>query len=112
MKDDIVSKLQNLLFLRGELSEAETSYVLAQIRKLSEYLSDPESEKYSTLLFYSDWALHTKLDWNPVKKILRELGANWSPGRGSSDNIEFFGFLTLREELEKFLEDFGLPQIG
>lgn len=109
MKDDIVSKLRELLYLKGELSEAETLYVLAQLRKLSEHLSDIESEEYSALLFYCDWALHTKLDRSPVKKILQELGNNWEPGWGSGGNLEFFGFITFRNELIAFLKSLGLP---
>lgn len=109
MRDDIISKLYALLISRVELSEAETLYVLVQIRKLSEGLSEEESRKYSTLLFYCDWALHTKLDRNPAKRILEELGEGWVPGWGSDEKEEFFGFATFGSELAAFLKEFNLP---
>lgn len=108
MKNDIVLKLQNLL-LKEELSEPETLYVLAQIRKLSEYLLNKESEQYSSLLFYCDWALHAKLNRSPVKRVLQDLANNWVPGYGPNGKNEFFGFITFRNELEFFLKTFNLP---
>lgn len=112
MQVDIASKLNDLFHLKiikGEdISEPETLYVLAQIRKLSERFSDKECEKYSTLLFYCDWALHTKLDRRPVRQILEDLGENWIPGWGSNGKESFFGFVTFREELESFLEEFAI----
>lgn len=112
MQVDIVSKLNDLFLLKAikgeDISEPETLYILAQIRKLSERLSDEECEKYSTLLFYCDWALHTKLDRRPVRKILEYLGENWVLGWGSNGKEAFFGFVTFREELESFLKEFGI----
>jgi hypothetical protein len=109
MKDNIASKLQNLLFSRGELSEAETLYVLAQVRKFSENLSDKDIEKYSVLLFYCDWVLHIKLNHNPVRRILQNLGDSWSSDYESNWKAEFLSFITFRNEFETFLRDFDLP---
>lgn len=112
MREDIVSKLNDFFlqkaFKGDDITEQETLYTLAQIRKLSEHLTDKECEIYSTLLFYCDWALHTKLDRAPVRKVLEDLGENWKLGWGPNGKDEFFGFITFREELETFLRNFGI----
>jgi hypothetical protein len=65
MKNDIVSKLNQHL-AAGITREADVLYVLAEIRKLFEHART--AQNYPVLAFYTNWALHTKIDREPWAK--------------------------------------------
>jgi|ERR1035437_2645921 hypothetical protein len=65
----IEEKLTHHLSSKGPLTESRVVYILVETRKLLE-LQD-ELDRYSTLRFFCDWALHTELSRAGAQRILR-----------------------------------------
>jgi hypothetical protein len=108
MKNEIVIKLNRHL-ASGIEREADVVYVLAEIRKLFEHLRS--ARKYPVLAFYTNWALHTKIDREPWAraglKMLEEVVTEFRSGFGPSEQIvkavdDVLSFQKLRRELLTF----------
>jgi hypothetical protein len=62
MQNEIVRKLNGQLD-HGFEREADVLYVMAEVRKLFEHVLT--ARRYPVLAFYSNWALHTRIDREP-----------------------------------------------
>jgi hypothetical protein len=100
MQTQIISKLNE--FLKNEIkSEADVVYILSRIRKLWESLGKPD--KYTKLIFYCDWALHTNIKNTDrveyeLKQFINDTFSN-----------EIIDFTLFKKEFQIFLKDFELP---
>src|SRR5205807_8448919 len=65
MQNEIVRKL-NCQLERGFEREADVLYVMAEVRKLFEHVRTVR--KFPVLAFYSNWALHSRIDREPWAK--------------------------------------------
>lgn len=88
MQNEIVAKLNR--HLAADIrTEADVVYVLAEIRKLFEHARS--TRKYPVLAFYSNWALHTKIDREPWAKaglkILEDMVSGLQAGNGRPDAV-------------------------
>lgn len=113
MRDSIVGKIIDES--RGGItSEAQTLYVLAEIRKII-VDHDNNNKRYPTLSFICDWVLHAKLDRKGAKSMLDNVylyfaGLDLYPGL--KKNSSFYPFLMLiffRKEMELFFKDNDIP---
>jgi hypothetical protein len=109
MEKDIVTKLSRELHI-GISTEAQTVYLLVEIRKLMEHNT---TKRFDTLKMFCDWGLHIELSRNrQIQKFLDEFDAavgRTDSGYGPKD----IGYLSLgkfKEALREFVKDFGLPQ--
>jgi hypothetical protein len=67
-RESIVEKLRAEID-KGIETEAQASYVMAEVRKLLE--QQQAKEQYEYLTFHCDWAVHSKLQGRTTQKILR-----------------------------------------
>lgn len=65
MQNEIVRKL-NCQLKQGFEREADVLYVMAEVRKLFEHVRT--IRKFPVLAFYSNWALHSRIDREPWAK--------------------------------------------
>jgi len=65
----IVDKLDGE-FNKGISSQAQVVYVLVEIRKLIEMTH--RTDQYLTLVFYCEWALHSRLDRTGALRLLQK----------------------------------------
>jgi hypothetical protein len=113
-RTEITSELFEHLNKPPETKKCVT-YALVQIRKVLEY--DKESEGYSGLKFFCDWAMHIKLEWNGAQKILSVLDerlGHYNPLVPESIDPdgkawEIFSFQLFRNHLLAFLKKYDLP---
>src|SRR5260370_33831338 len=109
MKNEIVSKLNQ--HLASEITrEADVVYVLAEIRKLFEHVRT--SKNYPVLAFYTNWALHTKIDREPWARaglrMLEDIVIGFQAGsRGSEEVLKGVTGLLSFQQLHRQLLDFG-----
>lgn len=109
MKNEIVSKLNQ--HLDADITrEADVVYVLAEIRKLFEHLRT--AQNYPVLAFYTNWALHTKIDREPWAraglKILEDVVSGYQGGsRGPEEVLKAVTGLLSFQQLHRQLLDFG-----
>jgi hypothetical protein len=120
MTEEIIRKLTNEI-LAGINSEAQVVYVMAGIRKLIE--RDERGEEFPTLKFHCDWVLHSKLEGSAAKQILRlfdsaeermQQGKTFEqlPSKIRREIDKVSQMESFQEELEKFLNTYGLPSIS
>jgi len=109
MRNEIVVKL-NRHVASGIKREADVVYVLAEIRKLLEHLRT--TKRYPVLAFYTNWALHTKIDrerWARAGlKILEDVVTQFQAGSGRPEEVvkAVDGVLSF-QKLHRDLLDFG-----
>ncbi len=97
---EILNKLKDELE-KGIETEAQVVYILSRIRKYLELRNFPG--QYKQLNFYSNWALHTKIDrTEPVRDVLLEF-------LNQPLEARFLRFTHFHQELKKFLVDHNLP---
>jgi hypothetical protein len=116
MADELCRKLTAELG-KGITTEAQVVYLMAGIRKLIE--RDDVADKYDTLNFHCNWALHAKLDREAATIILhlfdsaegqkREGGdyEELSPLKGEIDRISKME--RFKDQMRSFLEQYQLP---
>ena len=109
MRNEIIDKL------RRELSshictEPQVVYILVEIRKLLD--QEDVRDKYRTLEFYCDWALHPHLTRNKVAhQVVKEFDDVATPSAVITQRLqEVISLIELRNELEAFLDKYGLPK--
>ncbi|MBP9836794.1 MAG: hypothetical protein KBC78_03090 [Candidatus Pacebacteria bacterium] len=103
MKEDILqTKIRRELESLPIDTEARVLYLLVEIRKVLEH----DNIHNSTLRFYGDWVVHTKLDRAFSQKIYEILRKEDTPARS-----KIISFDTLRVELKAFLSHYELPTI-
>jgi len=68
MQSEIVRKL-NCQLEHGFEREADVIYVMAEVRKLFEHVRTVR--KFPVLAFYSNWALHTRIDLASLRRFVR-----------------------------------------
>lgn len=98
-------------------TEPKTLYLLAEIRKFIDRYIQEEKNKYPNLYFYCNWVLHVEMYRTPAKNILRRFESNLAGSNNLKEisNIikkqekDFYSFLSLKEELQSFLEINDLP---
>src|ERR1035441_289878 len=111
MEPDVVNKLRGPL--SAELSEAQVVYILTLVRKLLDYRNT--AARFSYLRFFSDWALHVRVDRTGAKRVLRHFD-EWFPtlveneGR-AADACRFFILFGFHLEFTWLLRDLSLPKI-
>ena len=109
MKNEIVGKLNQ--HLASEITkEADVVYVLAEIRKLFEHVQT--AKNYPVLAYYTNWALHTKIDREPWAKaglrVLDDIVSGFQSGsRGSEEVLKGVTGLLSFQQLHRQLLDFG-----
>jgi hypothetical protein len=116
---DICRKLKPELDT-GITTEVQVVYLLAGIRKLME--RDQRHGEYADLKFHCNWALHSKLNRDRAKAVLRQFDDAYAllkgnirlhelpaPLRGEIDRISKMD--SFQEELSKFLEAYNLPPL-
>lgn len=115
MTEAIIKKLTAELN-KGITTEVQVVYLLAGIRKLIE--RDEAAERYLTLNFHCDWALHSKLDRAGAKAILERLDEALPLLKGGAKLHELpepldriFQMKSFREELSQFLNAYELPPL-
>jgi hypothetical protein len=98
-------------------TEPKALYLLAEIRKFIDGYCQKEKNNYPNLYFYCNWVLHVEMDRTPAKKILNRFESNIL-GSNKLDEIsniikkqekDFYSFVSLKEELQSFLEMNDLP---
>jgi hypothetical protein len=114
MQNEIVKKLNGHLNA-GIAREADVVYTLAEIRKLFEHTR--AMKKYPVLAFYTNWALHTKIDREPWAKaglkILEDTVCRYQAGSGQPEEVlrevtDLFSFQKLHRELLDFGAEYGI----
>ena len=96
-------------------NESQLVYIMSKLRKLLEQQSNSQPT-FSTVNFYCNWVLHTKLDISAVAddivRVLDDLhkAAN-KVTAASFPNAHLLGFSKLRQELKACLTYFGLPTL-
>ncbi len=109
MRNEIVNKLNQ--HLASDITrEADVLYTLAEIRKLFEHART--TRKYPVLAFYTNWALHTKIDREPWAKaglkMLEDIVSGFQAGSRASEEVlkGVIGLLSF-QQLHRQLLDFG-----
>ena len=119
MTRDIIRKLAGELDT-GITTEVQVVYLLAGIRKLIE--RDKIEEQYARLKFHCDWALHSSMDREAAKSILKQFDAAYVLLRGNIEldklpstlRVEIDRISQMRSferELLRFLAAYGLPPL-
>lgn len=80
MTPDIIRKLAGVINA-GIRTEVQVVYLLVGIRKLIE--RKESGERYPSLKFHCDWALHPKMDRRAARLILLQFDAAYARMRGS-----------------------------
>ena len=119
MQQDIISKIANQIN-SGITTEAETVYLLAEVRKLME--QDNAANDYPYLNFHCNWVLHSKLSFRFPQGILSQFleahfhlkaGAELSdlpePLRSQVDRISKME--DFRNELNAFLQSHNISSL-
>ena len=109
MQNDILEKLtrelNNII-----TTEAQTVYLLVQIRKLMEHKS---KKTFDTLKMFCDWALHIELSRNKqIIELLKEFDEAMKRENNGYGPIKY-DYLSLKkfkEAMKEFLTEFNLPQ--
>jgi hypothetical protein len=101
-KTQIIEKLSKKLESAPK-SEEDIIYVLSRIRKILEINNHPE--KYSTLNFYCNLALHSKIDRCPYK--ITSMLQRVCEGTDYSNSI--INFMDFHRQLHAFIVDYELP---
>ncbi len=110
MRDDIVEKLRQEL-ANGIQTEAQVVYLLVELRKLIE--QSEEQDRYLSVLFFCDWAVHVQMDRKSALHLLQELDSAMSRATTKGELGELIGRILsmdrFRDELIHALMHFGLP---
>jgi hypothetical protein len=109
MQNEIVRKLNQHLDT-GVTREADVVYALAEIRKLFEHTRT--MKKYPVLAFYTNWALHTKIDREPwakagLKTLEGIVGKYQAGSRRPDEVLKGVTDLLSFQKLHRELLDFG-----
>lgn len=109
MQNDIIEKLTKELN-NGITTEAQTVYLLVQIRKLMEHNSQ---KPFDTLKMFCDWALHIELFRNrQIIELLKEFDEAMeriANGSGPSQ-YDYLSLKKFKEAMKDFLVEFNLPE--
>ena len=117
MPEEIIKKLTAQL-KKGITTEVQVVYLLVGIRKLLE--RDGQKSEYSTLNFYCDWVVHSKLDRSGAENILRDFdkahplrkdGMDLPPELHNKIR-DIYGMRSFEKELQSFLKSYDLPPIA
>lgn len=110
MKADIVRKITLLVSKPELMSESEVLHLMTLTRKYLEYPDQELKDKFLTLNFFCDWALHISIDRSiPALEILVKLNDVIVELKKTPDNdllmqrvTKIVSFPTLKTELHKF----------
>lgn len=110
MIPSICTKMQNLIN-DGITKECHVVYLLTCIRKILEQ-EDPNPD-FELLKFYSDWALHSKLQGRTAQNVLSYFNQGHSLLVNGDDNLpteiqNISKFNNLIEDIKKFLESHSI----
>jgi len=119
MTRDIIEKLKEQIE-SGITTEVQVVYLVAGIRKLIE--RDEAQEDFPLLRFHCDWALHSRMDRAGARRLLKifdeahlnfKNSLEWSdlPKPVQHDLDEIAKMRGFEREFEKFLDEYGLPQL-
>lgn len=116
MKADIARKITQLVSKSEALSESEVSHLMGLTRKYLEFPNDELKDKFLTLKFFCDWALHIAIDRSiPALEILVKLNDVIVELKKTPDNdlliqevTKIVSFPMLKAELRKFLLMLGI----
>jgi len=112
----IEEKLTHHLSNKGPLTEARVVYILVETRKLLE-LHD-ELDKYPTLRFFCDWALHSKLSHSrttqPILRIFDEAyplicSSQVLPPNLEREIADTINLIQFKDEFATVLATYNLP---
>jgi hypothetical protein len=111
VQNEIIEKLTREL--NGRITtEAQTVYLLVEIRKLME---QNKTKEFDTMKMFCDWCLHVSLDRNKqIKKFLDEFDEAIGKIDHDSCYDQINNCLSLnkfKEDMTEFLKEFGLPVI-
>ncbi len=106
MIPSICTKVQNLLN-DGITKECHVVYLLTCIRKILE--QEDQNSDFELLKFYSDWALHSKLQGHTAQNVLSYFNKEHSLLVNGDENLpteiqNISKFNNLIEDVKKFLE--------
>lgn len=99
---DILSKINEPLSSRIKREET-VIYILVQIYKILE--TEGERRKYPILEFFRNWVAHHELDRENARIVLEKYIEKTEELKN-----RFLTFEVLREDMEKFLVNYNLPQ--
>jgi len=109
MQNDILEKLTRELS-NGIITEAQTVYLLVQIRKLIEHNNN---KKFNTIKMFCDWALHIELNRNKqIIELLKEFDKSFKieSHDGYPNKYDYLSLKKFKEAMEDFLTEFSLPK--
>lgn len=99
---EILEKLKKELN-RDIQEESQVVYILSRIRKYLEQTNLHKNYKY--IIFYCNWALHSKLDrTEPVSDLLREVTVM------SETGVKFLTFQLFHADLKKFFRENSIQE--
>lgn len=107
MQNEIVAKLNGQLE-QGFKREADVVYVMAEVRKLFEHVRT--ARKHPVLAFYSNWALHTRIEREPwaregIKRLEQVVGGYNSGARNADEVLKgVTGLLSFQQLHAEFLQ--------
>lgn len=109
MQNDILEKLSREL-KNQIVTEAQTVYILVQIRKLIEHKCD---NTFDTLKMFCDWALHIEFSRNKqIIELLKEFDEaieRENNGFGPTTQ-DYLSLKKFKVAMKEFLTEFNLPQ--
>lgn len=116
MEVEILNKISRELS-KGIDTEPKVLYLLAEIRKYLEMCNKKEKKDYRDLSFYCNWVLHVEMDRTPAKEILDRFESEILDSNNLDEigkiikkqEKDFYSFVNLKKELERFLERNNLP---
>ncbi|MCK5229343.1 MAG: hypothetical protein KAR13_03705 [Desulfobulbaceae bacterium] len=109
MQNNILEKLTRELS-NGITTEAQTVYLLVQLRKLIEHNS---KKNFNTIKMFCDWALHIELTRNrQIIELLKEFDETIEReknGYGPTKH-DYLSLKKFKEAMKDFLTEFSLPK--
>jgi len=110
MEPEVTNKLCKAL--GQELSEAQVVHILVLIRKLLGHRKNATT--FFHLQFFSDWALHVRVDRAGARRILHQFD-QWLPAllaneNRAADGLRFLLLFGFHLEFQQFMREVSLPE--
>lgn len=116
MRDDMIEKINMILYKETTISEDETRSLMILISKIIELMSEVDKQKYLTLNLFCNWCKHTKIDKSitglrtiaRVNDTLVKVKNSKNITEIESSLSEAIGYASLRKELILLLNNINL----
>lgn len=117
MEQDKLVRMLRVELKKNIKDECQVTHIMSLIRKINEKLQE---DKFKTLLFYSNWVLHSELTRkSSVGYVIERFEQHVEPSNNAltvarilkTEQKRFFNLNNLKTELKKFFEENSLPTI-